>query len=127
MLQLVVHFFWLPVIVAVIYEIYRNTVTGNVAHGIGSGFTTLLLWLVIWALLYCLMKLAGFVNRIVQVVTDVRDVQRQQDEFLRQSYGSPFIDLDRGYGQQQEQEQEQGRVVEGSITEVDDRHYKQNK
>lgn len=122
LLKIVVNFFWLPVLVTMVYEIYLNTVAHDVGSGIVSGLVSLLVGLVVWAVLYGLLLLVNIITGISHVLSDVKNMQQQQNEFLRQSYG-PFDDLNTEYGRRQQHE----RVVEGSITEIDDGKYEQHR
>jgi len=60
---------------------------------------------------------------VSRVVSDVKNMQKQQNEFLRQSYGSPFSGFDTDSGQSG-QHRERERVVEGTITELDEERRK---
>jgi hypothetical protein len=119
LLKIVVNFFWFPVLVLVVYETYLNMVAHGVGSGIVSGLVSLLIGLVLWAVLYGLLLLVNIITGITHVLSDVKNMQQQQNEFLRQSSGSPFDDLDTEYGRRQKHE----RVVEGSITEIDNGKY----
>lgn len=123
LLKVVVNFFWLPVLVMVVYEVRNNMLVNGIGSGIVSGIVTLIVGLVAWAILYGLLWFVNIARGVSRVVSDVKNMQKQQNEFLRQSYGSPFSGFDAESGQSG-QHRERERVVEGTITELDEERRK---
>lgn len=111
LLQLLVQFFWLPVILMMIYQTYSNGVVGGVFNGIVSGIVTLFVGLVVWAVLYVILIVVRISTGISRAVSDMKRMQQQQEEFLRQTY-APRMGNNRA--------EREGRVVEGTITDLDE-------
>jgi hypothetical protein len=110
LLKVLVNFFWLPIVGMVIYEAILNGRVGGVFNGIVSGIVTLLIGLVVWGVLFALMIAVNVGTGISHVVGDIKRVQQQQNDFLRQTY-EPST---RNRPRREEQ------VVEGSITDLDE-------
>ncbi|GCF11518.1 hypothetical protein [Dictyobacter arantiisoli] len=117
LLQILVRFFWLPIMIMVLYEGISNGHIDGIWNGIASGFVTLLVGLVVWAVLYGISVIVNIGTGISKVVSDMRRVQEQQNSFLRQTY-NPYM-----RSSQSEPERE-GRVVEGTITDLDEERQK---
>ncbi|GCE20451.1 hypothetical protein [Dictyobacter kobayashii] len=117
LVQVLVHFFWVPIILMVIYETYSNGVVGGIFNGIVSGVFTLIVGLIVWAVLYGVLIVLKVSTGISQVVSDMKRMQQQQNDFLRQAY-SPFM------GNRGEQEE---RIVEGTITDLDEERQKRRR
>ncbi len=109
LLKVLVNFFWLPIAGMVIYEAILNGRVGGVFNGIVSGIVTLLVGLVVWGVLFGLMVAVNVGTGISHVVGDIKRVQQQQNDFLSQSY-EPLRNRSR----------REERVVEGSITDLDE-------
>lgn len=118
LLQLFVQFFWLPIILMMIYETYSNTVVGGVFNGIVSGVFTLFVGLIVWGVLYGALIVIKVSTGISQAVSDMKRMQQQQADFLRQAYSQP-MGSDRA--------EREGRVVEGTITDLDEERQKRRR
>ena len=118
LLQVLVHFFWLPILIMVIYEVYSNGIVGGIFNGLVSGIVTLFVGMLVWAALYAVLFVVNIGTGISRAVSDVKRMQ-QQTEFLRQTY-SPFM----GGGSSVPKED---RVVEGTITDLDEERQKRRR
>ncbi|GHO84519.1 hypothetical protein [Dictyobacter formicarum] len=118
LLQLFVQFFWIPIILMMIYETYSNGVVGGVFNGIVSGVFTLFVGLIVWAALYGALIVIKVSTGISQAVSEMKRMQQQQADFLRQAY-SPLMGNNRA--------EREGRVVEGTITDLDEERQKRRR
>lgn len=116
LLKILVRFFWLPIIIMVIYETYQNGSVSGILNGVVGGVVTLFVGLVVWALLYGLLIVINISTGISKVVSDMNRMQQQQNEFLNRS-STPFMDMN---GDMNKSSDREGRVVEGTITELDE-------
>jgi len=114
LLKVLVHFFWLPIIVMIIIETYLNWMVGGVVNGLVGGSVTLLVGIVIWAILYALLLMVNVGTSVSQVISDVNRMQR---DALRHRPFSPFT-----YG-----EADEGKVVEGTITDLEQERKKRRR
>ena len=103
-LKVLVHFFWLPIMIMVVYITYSNWRIDGVWNGIISGVITLLIGIGIWALLYLVLLIVNVSTGISRVLSEVTRIQR---DFSSQR--PPY------YFHEQEQE---GQVIEGTITDL---------
>ncbi|GHO45426.1 hypothetical protein KSX_35890 [Ktedonospora formicarum] len=105
----------------VIYELVANWLTGGAWNGIVSGLVTLFVGMVIWGILYMITLAANVAGKISQTLSDVSRLQQQMPGM----YG--LDDLFRA-SDSQEGTQRQGpqgtRVVEGTITDLDEERRK---
>ncbi|GLV59595.1 hypothetical protein KDH_64210 [Dictyobacter sp. S3.2.2.5] len=118
LLQLLVQFFWLPIILMMIYETYSNSLVGGVFNGIVSGILTLFVGLIVWAVLYGALVIVKISTGISQAVSGMKRMQQQQEEFLRQAY-SPLMGSNRP--------EREERVVEGTITDLEEERQKRRR
>ena len=119
-LKILVRFFWLPLLVVIVLEVYLNGRSGGVFNGFVNGVTTLFVGLVIWAVLYGVLIVVNVGAPILKAMSDMRRIQQQQRELFSQSY-TPFMDMNNGASRRSGDE---GRVVEGTISEVDEEQEK---
>lgn len=111
-LKVVVNFFWLPIALMVIYEALSNGQVGGVFNGVVSGIVTLLVGFVVWGVLSGVVVMLNIGTGVSQIMTDLKRGQRQ--EFLHQTY-------DPSTSSRPAHEE---RVVEGSITDLDEERQK---
>lgn len=111
LLEVLVRFFWLPIIVMVVFEAINNAPIGHVGDAVFSGFVTLLVGLVIWAVLYIVLQLVNLWVRISQAIADANQVQQNM---FNGSFSYPYMRDDMN-----------SKVVEGSIEEVKNEEQKQ--
>ncbi|GCE27970.1 hypothetical protein KDA_34540 [Dictyobacter alpinus] len=112
LLQVLVRFFWLPILIMAIYEAYSNGLVGGIFNGLVSGIVTVFVGLFVWAVLYGVLIVVNVTTGISRAVSDVKRMQQQQNDFLHQTY-APF--MGGGSGPARED-----RVVEGTITDLDE-------
>jgi hypothetical protein len=101
LLQVLVHFFWLPILGMVAYETYINGSHYGIVNGIVGGFITLLVGLALWGALYVALLLCTAITSVSRTLSGVNR--------MRQSFGPG-----RRYSPFSEPEPE-GPIVEGSI------------
>lgn len=106
LLQVLVRFFWLPIIGMVIYETVMDARVAGLGSGLIVALVTLLVGLGVWAALYAILAVVNFFVRVSHMVSDVNQAQQQmfQGPFSRSSFDNAYDE----------------RIVEGSITEVDE-------
>jgi len=106
LLQVLVRFFWLPIIGMIIYEMVIDIRVAGLASGLVVGLVTLLIGLGVWAALYVALAIVNFWTRVSRLVSDVNQAQQRM-------YQGPFSTsyADREYND---------HVVEGSISEVEE-------
>jgi ABC-type multidrug transport system fused ATPase/permease subunit len=92
LLKVLVHFFWIPMLVMSLFETLLNWNTSGFLSGLVSGMTTLLLGLVIWGLLYAILYMINLVENIVRIMSDVKQFQKRYDYTL--GAFRPFIHTD---------------------------------
>jgi hypothetical protein len=126
LLKLVANFFWLPLLAVVIYTVYADSMTSGIRAGMFNGMTTLLWGIVFWVILYGIMSTVGILTRIARFASDIRKMQKQQDDLLSQ-FNSPFMDAGAGMdmndmdtimGRTGERQRSNRRIVEGTITDI---------
>lgn len=107
LLQVLVRFFWLPIIGMVIYETVMDARVAGLGSGLIVALVTLLVGLGVWAALYAILAVVNFFVRVSHMVSDVNQAQQQmfQGPFSSSSFDNTYDDE---------------RIVEGSITEVDE-------
>lgn len=106
LLRVLVHFFWLPIIGMIIYEMVTDIRVAGLASGLIVGLVTLLIGLGVWAALYVALVIVNFWTRVSRLVSDVNQAQQRM-------YQGPFST---SYSGRERNE----RVVEGSISEVEE-------
>jgi hypothetical protein len=107
LLQVLVRFFWLPIIGMIIYEMVIDTRVAGLASGLVVGLVTLLIGLGVWAALYVALAIVNFWVRVSHLVSDVNQAQQRM---YQGPFSTPFSS-DRENSE---------RVVEGSISEVEE-------
>ncbi len=107
LLQVLVRFFWLPIIGMAIYETVMDARVAGLGSGLIVALVTLLVGLGVWAALYAILAVVNFFVRVSHMVSDVNQAQQQmfQGPFSSSSFDNAYDDE---------------RIVEGSITEVDE-------
>lgn len=110
-LQVLVRFFYILILVAVIYEIYLNGKVGGVFNSIVAGIVTLFIGLGVWAGLAVILlffKVGSGLSR------GLSELNRMQQGFPRRS---PFSN-------NRVEPDIEGRVVEGSVTDLEEERRK---
>ena len=110
-LQVLVRFFYIPILLVVIYEIYLNGRVGGVFNGLVAGAVTLFIGLIVWAGLGALLL---FFRITTGLSRGLSQLNRMQQGFTRRS---PFSNSNY-------REPEEGRVVEGSVTDLEEERRK---
>jgi len=113
-LKVLVHFFWLPILIMVIYITYANWSLGGAWNGIISGVITLFVGIGLWALLYGILLLVNIASSISRTITEVTRLQQDLS-----SQRSPYFFNG--------PEQEEGHVVEGTITDLEQERRKRRR
>ena len=99
-LRVLVRFFFLLILVAVVYE--------SILNGVVGFFGTLLVGLGVWFGLAVLLLIVNFMTSVTRVVEDVGRMQRDFNS------RSPFMNVP------QQPDEPEGRVVEGTITNLEE-------
>jgi uncharacterized membrane protein len=110
-LKVLVHFFWLPILIGVIFFAYADW--SSAWNGLISGTITLLIGLGLWALLYLLLLVVNISTKISQVLSEVKRVQ-QDISSQRSSY---FFN----------EPGDNGQVIEGTITDIEEERRKRRR
>lgn len=111
-LKVVVNFFWLPIAIMVIYEGIINGQVGGVFNGIVSAIVTLLVGLVVWGVLSGVVVFLNISTGVSEIMSGMKSGQAQ--DFLHQTYQQPMRNRP---GREE-------RVVEGTITDLDEERQK---
>jgi len=109
-LQVLVRFFYIPILLAVIYEIYLNGSVGGLFNGIVAGAVTLFIGLIVWAGLSAILF---FFKLTTGLSRGLSELNRMQQGFTRRS---PFSN--NTYAEPED------RVVEGSVTDLEEERRK---
>lgn len=104
--KVLARYFWLPIIAGVVVESIMNRVVG--------GIVTLLVGLAVWGGLAVLLLVFNVIAGVTRTVSDLND--------LRQGTMPP-----RMFGRYSEQDVDSGKVVEGTITDLDEERRKRRK
>src|SRR5436305_12527198 len=110
-LQVLVRFFYIPILVAVIYEIYLNGRVGGVFNGIVAGAVTLFIGLVVWAGLSALLLFFKITTGVSRGLSELNRMQQgftHRNPFSNNNYTEP----------------DENRVVEGSVTDLEEERRK---
>lgn len=92
LLKVLVHFFWVLILVMSIFETSLNWNTSGFLSGLVSGIITLLIGLVIWGLLYGLLAVVNLVAGISHIILDVKQFQNTYTD--TRGTPSPFMHTD---------------------------------
>ncbi len=119
LLQVLVHFFWIPILGMVIYESVSNWRADGASNwllyaawnGISSGVITLLVGLIVWAILYALLIFANIGANVARVVNELNQFQQKFSNHV--PYSSSYSD------------DVDSKVVEGTISEIEEEPRKQ--
>jgi uncharacterized membrane protein len=111
-LKVLMNFFWLPIAVMVIYEGVTNGLIGGIFNAVVSGIVTLLIGLVVWGVLSAVVVVLNISTGVSQLMENVK--RGPQQDFLHQTYNSST-------GNRPVREE---RVVEGTITDLDEERQK---
>ncbi len=117
LLKLLVRFFWIPIIVMILYEVYLNTKAGGWLNGGVSGVITLLVGSAVWGLLYVLLLFFRVSNTISKTISDVGRMQQTLNGGGRRPF-YPFPPADK---------EPEGNVVEGTITDLEQERKKRRR
>ncbi len=104
LLQVVVRFFWVLVLAGVVTE--------SILNGVVGGVVTLLIGLALWAGLFVLLFIVNVTTSISQTVSEISRVQRDFRDFAVRPPN---------------QAEREGRVVEGTITDLEEERRKRRK
>ena len=115
LLKVLVRFFWLPIAGMVIYETYLSARVSGITNGIVAGVITLLVGLVVWGALYGVLAALNISTTISQTISDVSRMQRTFSGRRSPLYTFP------------EAEPEESKVVEGTITDLEEERKKRRK
>ena len=115
LLKVLVRFFWLPVAGMVIYETYLSARVDGIVNGIVAGIITLLIGLVVWGVLYGILFALNVSTTISQTISDVNRMQRTFSARRPPLYKFP------------ENEPEESKIVEGTITDLDEERRKRRR
>lgn len=123
-LRALVHYFWLPLGVMCIYELVANWMAGGVWSGVVSALVTLVIGMFVWVILYAVTMAANLAGRISQAFTEVSQLQQQMPRMY--GFDEDMFNTSDPFGrvQQQQQEPPRTRVVEGTITDLDEERRK---
>jgi hypothetical protein len=114
LLQVLVRFFWIPILGMVIYESVINWRADGASNGLLSaaegsiigGIFTLLVGLIVWAILYALLIFANIGANVARVVNELNQFQQKFSNHV--PYSSSYSD------------DVDPKVVEGTISEVEE-------
>ncbi len=109
LLRVLVRFFWLLILAAIVYESISNGRVGGGFAGVISGLVTLLVGLAVWAGLALVLFFFNISTTISQTIGEVSRMQQGFSARRPVTPVSPFM----------EQEMK-GKVVEGTITDLDE-------
>ncbi len=116
LLKVLVRFFWLPIVGMVLYETYLSTKVSGITNGIVAGVITLLVGLAVWGALYGILFALNVSTTISQTISDVSRMQRT---FSTRRPPSSYTFPDA--------EPEEAKVVEGTITDLEEERKKRRK
>lgn len=114
-LQVAVRYFWLPIALMIVYEGVANTLTDGIGNGLIVGIVTLGIGLVVWAVLYGALRIVNVWMKITQTISDA---QAMRQGMFQGPFGQPFGDIS-SFDNHERDSNINGKVVEGSISEVD--------
>ena len=111
-LQVLVRFFYILIVVAVIYESYLNGKVGGIFNGIVAGAVTLFIGLVVWTglgVVLLFFKISSGVSRGLSELSRMQQGFPRRNPFYTNNHAEPDIE---------------GRVVEGSVTDLEEERRK---
>ena len=113
LLRVLVRFFWILILGAIVYESISNGRVGGGFSGVISGLVTLLVGLAVWAGLALVLFFFNVSTSITRTLGEVNRMQRDFSARRPVPPKSPFM------------EQEiKGKVVEGTITDLEEERKK---
>ncbi len=112
LLRVLVRFFWILILVGVLYEGILNGKSYGIFNGFFSGFVTLLIGLGVWAALSVALFLFNASLGISKTLSDVNQMHQR----MTQTQENPFATFT--------QADRENRVVEGSITDLEEERRK---
>ena len=92
LLKVLVHFFWVLILLMSILETSLNWNTSGFLSGLVSGLITLLIGLVIWGVLYILLAVANLVSSIFHIVSNIKQIQNSYTN--TRGFPNPFMYTD---------------------------------
>lgn len=92
LLKVLVHFFWVLILLMSTFETSLNWSASGFLSGLVSGLITLIIGLVIWGLLYILLAVANLVAGISHIVSGVK--QFQNSYAYTRGFLYPFMHTD---------------------------------
>lgn len=115
LLQVLVRFFWLPMLAMAGFETYLSWHVSGVFNGLVSGVITLLVGAAVWGILWAVLVFVNISTRISRVMADVNQFQLRQDTFFPRT-SAPFVDRDA-----------EKNVVEGTVTNLEEERQKRRR
>jgi len=113
-LKVLVRFFWIPIIVMALFELYLNWIAGGAFNGLVGGIVTLFVGTLVWGALYGVSFLLNINTRIAHMFSEVG---RMQQGFSYRSSSNPFSEPDN----------DESKIVEGTITDLDEERKKRRR
>jgi uncharacterized membrane protein len=110
-LQVLVHFFWLPILIGAIFFAYSDW--SSAWNGIVSGTITLLIGIALWVVLYLVLLVVNVGTKVSQVLSEVKRVQQDFS-----SPRSPYFF---------NEPEEEGHVIDGTITDIEEERRKRRR
>lgn len=110
-LKVLVHFFWVPILLLVVFFTYSDW--SSAWNGIISGTITLLIGIALWVLLYIVLFIVNVGTKVSQVLSEVKRVQ-QDPSSQRSSY---FFN----------EPEDKGQVIDGTITDIEEERRKRRR
>jgi len=104
LLKVLVPFFWIPILGMIIYQSVSNGLAYGIWAALSSGFITLLVGLIVWAILSVLLIFANIGANVVRIVNELKQFQQKFSDHMSR----PTSYSDNG----------KAKVVEGTISEI---------
>jgi hypothetical protein len=76
LLTVLVHFFWIPILGMIIFEVTVNGNTSGFLSALWSGLVTLLVGLIVWGALYAVLTVVKVVAGISRAISNANEFQR---------------------------------------------------
>jgi hypothetical protein len=110
-LKVLVHFFWVPILILVVFFAYSDW--SSAGNGIISGVITLLIGIGLWAFLYVVLLIVNVGTKVSQVLSEVKRVQQD----LSSQRSSYFFN----------EPEDEGQVIDGTITDIEEERRKRRR
>lgn len=112
-LKVLVRFFWIPIILMALFELYLNWIAGGALNGLVGGVVTLFVGTLVWGALSAVLFLLNINTSIARMFSEVG---RMQQGFSYRS-PNPFAEPDTN----------ESKIVEGTITDLDEERKKRRR